>query len=264
VHWYAALAEHLDDGRPVAAFEWPGASRPWPAPESVEQIAELNLSQLRRVAPQGPYHLFGWCGGSQITGEMASRLHEQGEQVTYFLLDPALDTYERDNVRELMGTFGRAEALLAALNEAAEDEIPRIQREAKAELEKIVNDGTVDLPRPGDDFWPNRARIWRELLQTRIDYRHRPYPGRLDLLVGDELATGEHEVVDGQDFTDYAERWHELSTGGLTVHRVPGSHLGVLRPPHVADLAKTLSHLMSAAEHAAQEAQVPEPGDGGS
>ena len=253
-HWWAALTEHLGEDRPVAAFEWPGASRPWPAPESVEQIAELNLSQLRRVAPRGPYHLLGWCGGSQITSEMARRLLEQGEQVSFFLLDPALDTYERDNMLELMRTFRRAEELLTALNDAPPDEVPGIQQAAVAELEKIVDDGTVDPPRPGDEFWLSRARVWRELLETRINYRHRPYPGRLNLLAGDELAAGEHECTFGQTFTDYSGRWAELATGGLDIHRVSGTHLGVLRPPHVAEVAETLARLMDAAERGADDA----------
>ena len=53
-HWFARLAEHLDPDQPVAAFEWPGLSRPCPAPESIAQIAELNLAELRRVSPQRP------------------------------------------------------------------------------------------------------------------------------------------------------------------------------------------------------------------
>ncbi|QUQ64546.1 non-ribosomal peptide synthetase [Kutzneria sp. CA-103260] len=246
-HWYAALAEQFDD-RPVAAFEWPGASRPCPAPETIEQIAELNLAQLRRAVPEGPCNLLGWCGGSQITSEMARRLREEGRQVNFFLLDPALDTHERDNMLDLMATFRRAEELLEALDDAPPDELPVVRAAAKVELEKIVDEGEVDLPRPGDDFWLSRTRVWRELLQTRIGYRHRPYPGHLDLLVGDELAAGEHEVAHGQSFDDYAGRWAELSTGGLSIHRVSGTHLGVLRPPHVAGLAATLAQLLDAAE----------------
>jgi thioesterase domain-containing protein len=55
-------------------------------------------------------------------------------------------------------------------------------------------------------------------------------------------------VAHGQSFDDYAGRWAELSTGGLTIHRVAGTHLGVLRPPHVAGLAATLTRLLDAAE----------------
>ncbi|HET9899274.1 MAG TPA: amino acid adenylation domain-containing protein [Streptosporangiaceae bacterium] len=248
VHWYAALAEHMPDDRPVGAFEWPGATRPWPAPESVEQIAELNLTQLRRAAPRGPYHLLGWCSGSQVTSEMARRLHAEGEQVSFILVDPSVDSYKRDNLLELMKTFRRTEALLATLNDAPEDEVPRLQREAVAELKKIVDDGIVDSPIPGDDFWSSRTRIFRELLQCYFNYRHRPYPGQLHLIVGDELAAGEHAVNIGQTFAEYAERWAYLATGGIDIHRCNGTHYSVLRPPHVAGLARTVARLMDMAE----------------
>ncbi|SOD64138.1 amino acid adenylation domain-containing protein [Streptomyces zhaozhouensis] len=244
-HWFAQLAAHLDEEQPVAAFEWPGLTRECPAPESVGAIAELNLAQLRRIAPNGPYRLLGWCGGSQITSEMVRRLREAGEDVTFVLLDPALDSYERENMREFMARFREAEALLAELAEAGEERVPALRRRAAEVLEVIVDDGTVDPPVPGDPFWPSRVRVWRELLQTRLDYRHRPCPGPLHLIAGDELAAGDHEVAFGQSFDDYTGRWSELATGGLTVHRVAGTHLGVLRAPHVAEVARTLTGLLA-------------------
>ncbi|GAA3871758.1 amino acid adenylation domain-containing protein [Streptomyces sedi] len=244
-HWFAELAAHLDEDQPVAAFEWPGLTRPCPAPESVGAIAELNLAQLRRIAPHGPYRLLGWCGGSQITSEMVRRLREAGEDVTFVLLDPALDSYERENMREFMARFREAEALLAELAEAGEERVPALRRRAAEVLEVIVDDGTVDPPVPGDPFWPSRVRVWRELLQTRLDYRHRPCPGALHLIAGDELAAGDHEVAFGQSFADYTGRWSELATGGLSVHRVAGTHLGVLRAPHVAEVARTLTGLLA-------------------
>ncbi|GAA2787162.1 non-ribosomal peptide synthetase [Crossiella cryophila] len=252
-HWFAQLAEHLDPDQPVAAFEWPGLSRRCPAPESVHHIAELNLAQLRRLQPSGPYRLLGWCGGSQITTEMARRLRAEGEQVTFMLLDPALDSYERANMHEFMARFRRAEHLLAELATASAEQVPALQEQAVAVLELIVDDGRIDPPVPGDEFWPSRVRVWRELLQTRLDYRHEPYPGPLHLIAGDELAAGEHEVAVGVNFVDYTQRWAELATGGLDVHRVGGNHLGVLRAPQVGEVARVLTRLMATPEDAQKD-----------
>ncbi|MFF6835832.1 amino acid adenylation domain-containing protein [Streptomyces sp. NPDC012438] len=243
-HWFAELAEHLPADQPVAAFEWPGLTRPCPAPESVEQIAELNLAELRRIAPTGPYRLLGWCGGSQITSEMVRRLRAAGEDVTFMLLDPALDTYERENMHDFVRRFQYAETVLAELAEASGNRIGELQQEAVDVLTKIIDEGEVDPPVPGDQFWPSRVRVWRELLQTRLDYRHTPVPARLHLLAGDELAAGEHEVAVGVGFADFTARWAELATEGLEVHRVSGNHLGVLRAPHVADVAALLTSLI--------------------
>ncbi|MFF5025539.1 amino acid adenylation domain-containing protein [Streptomyces collinus] len=249
-HWFAELADHLDPDQPVAAFEWPGLSRPCPAPESVEQVAELNLAELRRIAPSGPYHLLGWCGGSQITTEMVRRLHAAGEEVTFLLLDPALDTYERENMHEFVRRFERAEAAFAELADAArsgaaQERVAELQQRAGDLLNDILDDGEVAPPEPGDDFWPGRIRVWRELLQTRLAYRHTPYEGRLHLLAGDDVAAGEHEVAEGVSYEDFTARWRELASGGLTVHRVGGNHLGVLKKPHVAEVAAVLTALLA-------------------
>ncbi|MGW4350141.1 amino acid adenylation domain-containing protein [Streptomyces sp. NPDC004690] len=253
-HWFAELADHLDPDQPVAAFEWPGLSRACPAPESVEQVAELNLAELRRIAPSGPYHLLGWCGGSQITTEMVRRLHAAGEEVTFLLLDPALDTYERENMHEFVRRFERAEAAFAELAEAArsgdaQERVDELRQRAGDLLNGILDDGEVAPPEPGDDFWPGRIRVWRELLQTRLAYRHTPYEGRLHLLAGDDVAAGEHEVAEGVSFEDFTARWRELATGGLTVHRVGGNHLGVLKSPHVAEVAAVLTGLLAGERH---------------
>ncbi|MEV4616041.1 amino acid adenylation domain-containing protein [Kitasatospora sp. NPDC049258] len=254
-HWFAELADHLDQDQPVAAFEWPGLTRPCPAPESVEQVAELNLAELRRIAPSGPYHLLGWCGGSQITTEMVRRLHAAGEDVTFLLLDPALDTYERENMHEFVRRFERAEAAFAELAAAAragadQERVAELQRQAADRLNTILDEGEVALPEPGDEFWPGRIRVWRELLQTRLAYRHTPYQGRLHLIAGDEVAAGEHEVAVGVSFEDFTARWSELAAEGLTVHRVSGNHLGVLKAPHVGGLAKLLTGLLAGAQQA--------------
>ncbi len=243
-HWFAPLAEHLGRDRPVAAMEWPGLTRAYPPPESIGHIAALNLAEMRRIAPTGPYHLLGWCGGSQITTEMARRLHAGGEDVTLMLLDPALDTYERENMHDFVRRFLHTEEVFAQLAEAPEDEVPDLRQKAADVLNDVITEGEIDLPLPGDDFWPSRVRVWRELLQTRLDYRHTPFPVPLHLIAGDELASGEHEVAVGVSFADYTARWTELAAGGMEVHRVGGNHLGVLKAPHVAEVAKVVTMLL--------------------
>jgi amino acid adenylation domain-containing protein len=247
--WYVHLAECLDQDRPVAALEWPGLHRDAPSPQSIGSVAELFAAQVRAVAPAGPYHLLGWCGAGPVTLEMAHRLRRAGEQVTLVLLDPALDSHTRANLWEETATFLRGEAVLEKLDRARTDaEIAALQHEFLEVLDYIIDEGGKDAPLPGDTFWAGRLRVWRELTQAMLGYRQRPCAGHLHLLVGDELAGGGHEVSCGQTVTEYLDRWAELTPGGLEVHRVGGDHLGVLRLPHVADLARLLTRLMTATE----------------
>lgn len=170
------------------------------------------------------------------------------------LLDPALDSHTRANLWEETAMFVRGESVLEKLDQARTDaEIAALQREFLDVLDYIIDEGGKDAPLPGDTFWAGRLRVWRELTQAMLGYRQRPYPGHLHLLVGDELAGGGHDVSCGQTVTEYLDRWAELTPGGLEVHRVGGDHLGVLRQPHVADLARLLTRLMAASEPQRQD-----------
>jgi hypothetical protein len=60
-------------------------------------------------------------------------------------------------------------------------------------------------------------------------------------------------VVSGQTFEDYVARWHELASDGVDVHRVPGDHGGVMKPPLVANVCAIVGNLLSQAEAAESE-----------
>ncbi|WP_410598227.1 amino acid adenylation domain-containing protein [Amycolatopsis sp. lyj-90] len=249
--WYIRLAEHISADRPVAALEWPGLHRDTPSPQSIASVAALFVDQIRAVHPEGPYHLLGWCGGGLVTGEMARIMHRDGDRLTLMLLDPAQDFYKRENMWEETAMFARGEDLLDQLNNTTDpDELAEIHRQFAEVLDYIIDEGTKEPPIPGDPFWPRRIRVWRELTQAMLGFRQRPYAGRTNLLVGDELADGLHETNFGQSYAQYQDRWVKLAPGGLKVHRVGGDHMGVLRPPHVANLAELLTTLMKATEEA--------------
>ncbi|MFE0461112.1 amino acid adenylation domain-containing protein [Kitasatospora sp. NPDC058965] len=248
-HWYLRLAPHLAADRPVAAFEWPGPHSAPTAP-GAEQMAERYLAELRLAQPSGPYLLFSWCGGSGIATELAHRLREAGEQVTFLLLDPGVDMHQRGESWRELAKIRRLEQLLVEIEgQGAAADTPQRRQEILDLLDHLVDDVDeetgISLPEQGvGSEWPRAARVWREVMEMDLAYRHRPYPGPLHLVVSDELAQGEHEVAYGQVFEEYLGRWRELAEGGVTVHRVPGDHFGVMKPPHVGTLAAVIEGVL--------------------
>jgi len=243
-HWYQELAEEYAPDRPVAAFEWPGLHGDDQPARSVEHVAGRYLAELRAVRPAGEYHILGWCGSSGIAWEMARQLHADGEQVRLVLLDPVVDVSRGDAEAHVakLEVFRRAERLFDALADPADPERDVIRLELAEELRDIVDEGADSIkPEDIDDTWLYRLRSWRQLLECRLEYSFPPYAGPVDLILCDELVAEEHESIKGQSYRDYLARWEGLATGGLRVHRVPGDHLGVLRPPHVTRLAAVLS-----------------------
>ncbi|MDB4904132.1 MAG: non-ribosomal peptide synthetase [Mucilaginibacter sp.] len=47
----------------------------------MEQMAAYYINELRKVQPEGPYYLGGYCFGAQIAFEMAQQLTRQGQKV---------------------------------------------------------------------------------------------------------------------------------------------------------------------------------------
>ncbi|MEQ4607425.1 thioesterase domain-containing protein [Streptomyces cavourensis] len=249
-HWYQRLLPHLAPDLPVAALEWPGLqSGPGlPVPTAAE-MAQRYVAEIRAARPHGPYRLLGWCGGSGITAEMADRLRADGEEVTFVLLDPGLDSHERQGLWE---EFRLIESCTAKLEELAaagpEEDTGALREEILKLLDHLVDDadpetGIVLPERNGADVWLPSARIWREVMEMTLTYRHHHVPGTLHLIISDELACGEHEVALGQSYEEYLSRWRELNSG-VEVHRVPGDHFGVMRLPHVTSLAATLASVL--------------------
>lgn len=55
-------------------------------PPPLETIAKVHLEALRRIQPEGPYLLGGWCNGALVAYEMARQLNAQGQVVDLLVL----------------------------------------------------------------------------------------------------------------------------------------------------------------------------------
>jgi amino acid adenylation domain-containing protein len=249
-HWYQRLVPHLDADLPVVAFEWPGPQRDAAGGvPSTEAMAARYVAELREVFPHGPYRIFSWCGGSGVASEMVRQLSACGADVTFILLDPGLDAHEKRHLRDEFALIRKCAANLATLAGAPpEQDTSALREETLALLEHLVDDvgdEGITLPEHGGALmWLPAARIWAEVMEMTMSYRHRSYAGRLHLIVSDELARGEHEVVDaGQSYAAYLARWREL-VSDVEVHRTPGDHFSVMKE-HVANLAATVTGLLT-------------------
>ena len=78
------LARAMGGDRTVYALPpYPGGS---PNLESIEAMATVHLDTVRRLQPEGPYLLGGFCAGALVAFEVARRLQAQGERVERLVL----------------------------------------------------------------------------------------------------------------------------------------------------------------------------------
>ena len=87
---YQSLAKHLAPEIPLYGLQSQGLNGDNPPLQSIEQMAELYIQEIRSVQPHGPYYLGGYCLGGTVAYEMAQRLTSEGEQVALVAM---LDTY---------------------------------------------------------------------------------------------------------------------------------------------------------------------------
>ena len=81
VIFYRHLAALLPDESPVYGLEPIGLDGSTKPIESVEEMAALYVSELRRAQPNGPYRLIGYCMGGSVSLEMARQLESDGHCV---------------------------------------------------------------------------------------------------------------------------------------------------------------------------------------
>ncbi|HYJ79202.1 MAG TPA: amino acid adenylation domain-containing protein [Longimicrobiaceae bacterium] len=232
---YGLQAQGIDDGRGPLG--------------SVEEMAAYYLRGVRALQPAGPYHLGGWSFGGILGWEMAQQLAAAGEEVALLaLLDTGMprpaeqagDALDHARVlqRIVADLVGWAAAALVKV-EKIRGLSPREQ--ALAAIRQVASPRTLPESRLDEVLALTAVRLAN--LRALVGYRARPYPGHATYFrtAGSERM---HPPEPGHAF------WRPLALGGMTVHRLTGSHGTILHQPHVAALAGHLAASLAAPQSA--------------
>jgi amino acid adenylation domain-containing protein len=244
---FMAVAQSLGASQPCYGFQAAGLEGEQPPCDSIPDMAARYVAALREIQPHGPYHLAGWSVGGVIAFEMARQLESQGHMVALLaLLDSQADQYfdpaqrpALDDARvlaefleEMGGSSGRrfGESIheLAAL-------------EPDARFERLVDEARRCQIVPADvelTHIRQRLAVFQANLRALEQYTPQMGRQRLTLL----RAMGESYPVD----RDPSLGWAALTSGGIEIIDVPGTHYSMIAPPHVTELAEQLRHGLDA------------------
>lgn len=230
---YRDLAYRLND-RPVFAIEAAGVQGEDEPFEEIHAIAQHCAQAILDHNSEGPYHLAGWSFGGLAAFETARIFQQQGKSIaTVVLLDSpappeegdAQDLLPRILLNELQVYYGQLPITVDHLR----------QRDAQQQLDLVV-----DLARKAgmlDEVF-DEATVRRLLWVYRSSFQavttYRPEPEDLNM----------HLIQAAQAHQTPRDRWHSLSSGRLQVHQVSGSHHGMLKEPHAAELAQSLKQIL--------------------
>ena len=232
---YRGLARHLDPDQPVFVVEAKGLDGEDAPLTKVEDMAALYVTQITAVQPHGPYILGGSSIGGVIAFEMARRLVDRGEPVSFvalfdsFISQPTDISRVRFHAHMLLRLPPRKKlehirGLEREISRRIRKRPRRLAREAKPAAGKSLNDvqeGVNDAILLAATQYPGER-----LLQE-------PYPGKVTSLVATDRAN------DG--YTDPTAQWEGLVVSGVETIRTPGGHVSIMLEPHVKVLAEQLA-----------------------
>jgi thioesterase domain-containing protein len=240
---YYDLARHLGQAQPFYGLQSQGLNDALPPHTRVEDMAAHYLKEIRELQPEGPYFIGGRSLGGMVAFEMARQLRAQGQSIGLLAL---LDTYPSGYAK----LFRNEATLRAALRRAMKRTGAHL-----ANLQSLsLSDGVSYLIQKAQ-FAPRKmkSQVWRRVYRAYQNL-NRPLPRTFrDVKEFNSLAVREYtpQVYDGRvtlfwasadlrTSIDLVEGWRALAGGGIEVHQIPGSHLDIIKEPHVQELAQKL------------------------
>ncbi|WP_437840118.1 beta-ketoacyl synthase N-terminal-like domain-containing protein [Sorangium sp. So ce1153] len=266
---YVELSRLLGPDRPFYGLQARGLDGMEPPDTTIEAMARHYVAAMRRVQPEGPYHLGGFSFGGLVAFETAQQLVRAGHRVELLAMldEPAPVHGHRPSpllMAKLLST-GVARSIWPHLHDyfylARNARGPRERGGPWLDLQALLRaspDGGLFeafLARSTmANYVPRESmllalrqpamlpmfRLFMIHLRETIAYVPRAYPGRVTLFKATRLG-GRYE-------RDPTWGWGLLAAGGVDVHAIPGEHLTVVRQPHVVVVADLLRACLEEAD----------------
>ncbi|TYQ18348.1 UNVERIFIED_CONTAM: amino acid adenylation domain-containing protein [Acetivibrio alkalicellulosi] len=224
---------------------------------SVQELAKKYIEIVKKVQPQGPYYLFGWCIGGTIAFEMAAQLEKNGDevkllalvntippvnwgQIEYFdikseiefldkyfnIKSSQIDLVKCKNMEEiwsLVAEYLETEKMDFTLKENLKDKIPLSVINAIPKFQQLKIREVI-----------NYLNVIRTLHNGRVRY----FPeGKISTELNFFKSANENIVEDETIWTSYC--WSNIIT-----HIVNGEHVSIFYEPYSKEFAKILNSLL--------------------
>jgi thioesterase domain-containing protein len=209
-------------------------------PESVEEIAALNIAVIKEAQPNGPYYLGGYSFGGKIVFEMAAQLYAAGEATVFLAIfdgkAPATTQYAKEEPLEDAQTMLEiAREYGVELNDeelqllAHEDQFAQLKKERCITESASFGGGLYHLE--------NILRTIRHYQKIRYQTDFL-YPAKITLFRTNGKSVPQRASASK---VDVALGWDKYSTQPVEIYFIEGDHHTMLREPHVESLAKLVS-----------------------
>jgi aspartate racemase len=224
------------------------------APFKLEDIAAGLVAKMRKLQPEGPYCLGGWCNDGILAYEVAQQLQVASQRIVSLVL---FDAWNPALWRSQSGSEA-VRARLHHLSQRLRYHLSNLRGLPMRELREYLGaTWNTQMRIFGHKLWGTRykflLRMKGKVPSTPLDfdkiefvavrnYEPKPFRGQVVLFwSGPEDQRGDHGTALG---------WRDLVPRGLEIHSVPGGHRGMFAEPNVEVLAKVLRTCLWEAQEA--------------
>ncbi|MFI1913054.1 amino acid adenylation domain-containing protein [Nocardia sp. NPDC020380] len=224
---YLGLADALPPGRPIYGLQAPDLTGA-PHARSIADFADRYAAEIRRIQPEGPYHLLGWSFGGLIAHAVATQLHTGGAAIgTLALLDADSTDIDGDSIEKLtagsfVAAFGSVFGITDIPAEATAEQAADLVRERMGGV-ALIDAQTLE----------RMAASYNASARTRTGYQRPVFDGDA-LYFSATVHTGENSDIFGPD------GWRPWITGTITNHDIDAAHDDMTAPHALAAIARAL------------------------
>lgn len=230
VMFFRDLALNLGDEQPVYGLQAKGLDGKETPLTDIREMAKHYITEIRRLQPNGPYLLTGFCFGGMVALEIAQQLLDEGEEIGFLgllnVFGPNLP--KKSKINWLKSHWQN----LIRLN--FQDQVRYIWRRIRWKT-KMINLGNNLLAEEERKYTSEKVLYENVLKANRIARRNyiiQPYEGMITLF------NTEMDLV--KIASDFQRGWGGIALGGLEMYQVLGDHNDILKEPNVKVLAQQL------------------------
>jgi thioesterase domain-containing protein len=274
VSCFAELSNRLGVDQPSYGIQARGLDGVQEPLTTVDEMAKAYLAEVRSIQEHGPYYLAGFSTGGAIALEMAQQLHAEGQDVNFLaMVDCAPVTllghrrrWRPRSVGHFLSEFPFWSKVLLSLS--VKEKVAsakyawafvswtlqdRLTRRFSRLLPTAPLEAAENLGAPDPLALPeHHLRLRKALFQAGLDYKPRPFKGRITLLRSTRFLFA-------YSF-DRRYGWDEFALGGVDVEMVEGDHESILAEPLVSALAEKLGRHLKAAQARRRRPDAPRAG----
>jgi acyl transferase domain-containing protein/thioesterase domain-containing protein len=255
---YWPLSKYFPSDQPLYALQAKGLDGSRIIDQSVEEMADSFLSEIRVVQGKGPYYLGGYCLGGLVAYEVSQRLQKNGEKVGFLAMistrTPAYIDQSNSNAGLLSRFIGRLVELIRMesvnLSELTLGQKWNYLRERVMRLYNIVqanSEGFIDklFTKIGiEGGWHSRDYILYQSVRNQREafYRYEPTPYPYDIVL--------FRVLNNPRFfiQDRTLGWSKLVRGDIRVFEVNAFHKNIMKEPNIRKVGDELPRLLALAQ----------------